>query len=457
MFIAPKEELIEQSGGFTAPQDELVSQQKPWYQKFAETTERITKPMEDVAPYAPEYAAKISPMAEYPRRILQPVANVGFNALNKGGELAAKKIGAMGHPIAGAVIGTGIQMAPEIAMAADPLIGIGRSAMTGIKGMYLPVAESATNKPLNILARVGARDINATAGIKPSTVLGLAGKSEPSEIGYRLSEWLRTRGMASMRSGEIAKKSIQLESDYGRRVGNAISDIKSAGVDTTVDSGKALQPIVDRWANYAKSALSEGKRKAVPFEQIYNDLSSIAKNSNNRLSLDTIREKMAEVGEQLNGMTDSNPRLAAYEELYGSLANVRDGIVQSVANNVGNQNLKNELLKANKDYSTLLRLQPDIRRSAARETTNKPFSGGIQRATAPYISRTIGAVGRQLSGATELGAKTVRMGVLNRTSKNNVLSKDRAREILTEAGGDPEKARKIARQRGYVKEDGRPY
>lgn len=41
--------------------------------------------------------------------------------IKQGGEQAAEAIGARGYPLTGAAIGTGIQMAPDIAMAAFPL------------------------------------------------------------------------------------------------------------------------------------------------------------------------------------------------------------------------------------------------------------------------------------------------------------------------------------------------
>lgn len=418
------------------------TKQQPWYQRVAETEGRIFEPLQKAAPYAPEFAKQISPLTEYPRRALQPAVDVGMRALEKTGDvttesLAGSRIPILSNPEVAAGVGTAIKMAPDIAMAGQPLMSAGRAAVSGVKSMLSPVARESVAVPSNMLTRLGGREINAAAGIKPSTVLSLAGRKEPAETGYRLSEWMRGRGLSASRPGEIANKAIQLEEQYGQRVGNAISKIESAGIDTSVSADVALQPLVDKWAGYAKSALSEGKRKAVPFEQIYNDLSTVAKNNQGRLNLETIREKLSEVGEQLNGMTESNPRLPAYEELYGTLANVRDQMVQAVAEGAGNQGLRSELLSANKDYSTLMRIKPDIRRSAAKESTTRPSisTQSVMKGASSVISKSLGAVGRQLVGTEAAIAKGIPL-LSVQSLKKPQLTREKAMEFIEQAKGE---------------------
>lgn len=303
------------------------------------------------------------------------------NLANKGGEVAAENlasgvtpkvnpllpfplnVGASSTPGKGlrlppsiaAGVGTALQIAPDVAASAIP--GIGEEN----------AGSNAAQQAPNFFQRLGARETNNAIGITPRTLGGIAGSKNPAQVGEAIGTRLGNEGAIGSSGGSTFDKVSALHQRYGQQVGDAIDAIKNAGGQIELGADQALQPLVDQWTQFKNSALSVNQRMTKPFEQIYGKLAQTAQSKGGTIGLDDIRSAMDEVGDALSGLKDGSPGEAAYSRLYGTLAQMRDQVVNSVAQGAGNPDLTKNLLQANEGYSLYSRILPDVRRAAAKE------------------------------------------------------------------------------------------
>jgi hypothetical protein len=255
-----------------------------------------------------------------------------------------------------------------------------------------------TNKAINGIGSLfEAAPTLLNAGIKPTTILKMTpAGTNPAEFGQLLEQSLNKVGAIGQDEKTTWNNFTTLVNNAGQRVGNSLNSIsKVAGPDAlTVNGGEALQPLVDDWAERAGGSLAGTRRLAKPFEDAYQSLIQKAASNGGRLSLDDIHSTLQEVGPLTH--TGSDASQAAYSDLYGSLANVRDGMVKSVAQQANNPSLAQNLLDANADYSKYMRLMPDVSKAAAAA----PIKAGVSTVgkVLPIIEKGL-ATGAGIGGA----------------------------------------------------------
>jgi hypothetical protein len=227
------------------------------------------------------------------------------------------------------------------------------------------------------------------AGIKPATILRMTPKGmNPAVFGANLEDDLNDAGAIGKNASETWQNMNTLANQAGQRVGSSLQAIQQAAGPNavTVDAGTALQPVVDGWAERASGAVSGTRRLAVPFEQAHQALIQQAAQQGGQLTLDNVRSVMDEIGPLVHKGPEATQE--AYSELYGALADARDGMVQRVAQQARNPQLAQNLLDANADYSKYMRLMPDINKAASAY----PIKEGVSMAqkVVPYLERGAG-------------------------------------------------------------------
>lgn len=359
----------------------------------------------------------------------QEIVTKGANYL---GEKTAEGLARYGvNPNVSAAVGTTIQMAPDIAAAALTM-------------------KPSTPKGPGMFETIGARGVNSSMGIRPQTLEVMAKGNNPSSFGTKLGTSLFDEGALTSSAEGNFDKAKGLLDKFGQDVGKALENIKNTGKAVDVDAQQALQPLVDKWVSLKDSALQGNRSLAKPFEEIYGKLTASAQNG--RLSLDSLREALAETGQALSRAGDGSPKEAAYRELYGALAGVRERMVNSIAESVGNPSLAENLIKANAGYSKYVSLMPDIARKAAKEGTDKlskavtdfdiskPFKS--LEIFQPALSKAAIKIGRVMKMPSAESAVPLAVA-------GKVMTEEKAREYMNKAGKDKEKARRMAREDGY--------
>lgn len=182
-------------------------------------------------------------------------------------------------------------------------------------------------------------------------------------------------------------------------------DAGQTGSPLAIDAEKALKPVLDAWAEKAGGATTATRRMAKPFEEIHNSLSALAQKQGGKLTLDDIRSAMDEIGPLTHKGAPETQE--AMSELYGTLADARDGMVQQIAKSANNPTLAANLLRANKRYSQYIRILPDVGRASAMEAVGQPNLGGLidefknAILSRPSVSKALLGAGRAVKGATQ--------------------------------------------------------
>lgn len=250
------------------------------------------------------------------------------------------------NPTAAKAIGTVMKYGPDIAMMAVP---------------------GGSTSKLNALQKTGGQMMNKALGIKPKTVEMMAKGANPSEFGAELGIKLNKQGLSPFSASKAFDVATHLQNKYGKSVESAMDAIRQSGKDVSVLADDALKPVVDDWASRADAALSVNRQTAKPFEEIYTNLSKKAQSMGGKLSVDDVRDALQEVGRGIENASVGSTKESAYSDLYGKLANVREDIVSKVAEQAGDPSLASNLKSANKGYSDVLGVLPDIRKAATQE------------------------------------------------------------------------------------------
>lgn len=230
-----------------------------------------------------------------------------------------------------------------------------------------------------ILANISAQEANKAAGISEKTIKAMTGAGKnPGETAVKLGAELRDAGVIKSTASKTWKAVDDLRKQAGKDVGTALDKISrvtskmqeaSDDVPHALDVKTSLEPLVAAWTERAQAMTSAKRAMAKPYEEIYTGLTEIAKKQNGKLTLDNIRVALDEVGPLVH--KGSEETQAVMGELYGTLANMRDKMVEKIAVDSGNPTLAGELLRANSQYSKYIRILPDIAKATIKEGLGK--------------------------------------------------------------------------------------
>lgn len=253
------------------------------------------------------------------------------------------------------------------AMALDPSNYLfGGAAKAGKLGKFTELATEEANKAASIMPRT----------IENMTRAGKSAADKAQEVGKMLLD----DGVLKASAKETEKAALSKLNESGQAVGKALSDISKASkqvtgqaIDNAVEHGvsshEVLKPLNETLQGFSESVTDARKSLAKPFENVKTWLVSKAEAQNGQLTLDNIKHVMEEVGPMTHkGAEDVQ---AAMSELYGTLAKMRDGMVERIASESGNSKLGENLLKANAKYSSYLHILPDIQRNAVKEALGR--------------------------------------------------------------------------------------
>lgn len=278
------------------------------------------------------------------------------------GQAAGDKVS---EALGGGIIGKGAGFITS--MALDPqTYMLGGAAKAGATGKLTEIASQEANKAANIMPKT----------IENMTRAGESAGDKASQVGKMLLD----DGVLKTSAKETEKAALTKLNEHGKAVGKALDDIAQASkqvtgqaVDSEVEHGvsahDALKPLNETLQGFADSVTDARKALAKPFENVKTWLMTKAENQGGKLTLDNVKHIMEEIGPMTRkGAEDTQ---ASMSELYGTLAKMRDGMVESIAADSGNPKLGENLLKANAGYSTYLHILPDIQRNAVKEALGR--------------------------------------------------------------------------------------
>ena len=316
-------------------------------------------------------------------------------------------------------------------MAPKPLM---RSKET----VEIPEADVPSLNAPNPLETRGGQGLYQNTGIRGVTIQKLARRGEnPGTVGTNLIRDLEKEGAIGSTSAKTWDNINRLKNTAGKEVGSALDAIRSkssqyGGVDDplVMSTDKALKPLYEEWADHAAGATSQSKVIAREFERVHEFLVNKAKSQGNQLHLDDIRDVMDEVGPLTHVGNDIKQE--AMSSLYRSLADTRDAMIQTIADEAKNPSLSSDLLRANKKYSQIVRIMPDVSRASSMEAVGQPNMGGL-------FSQMKDAI---------LSSRTVNKGIMKVGAVMQKLTKDEAKIYLKRAGGNKNLARQMALEEG---------
>lgn len=261
--------------------------------------------------------------------------------------------------------------------------------------------QSQPQQEPNYLERSGGAGLNATAGIRGSTIQKLTPRGQnPGTVGINLSKELNDAGAIGTSGIDTWGKMYGLKEQAGQDVASALQAIRDrsaqssgAGDPLMIDADKALKPLLDEWTKRAGGITPAAQATARPLEELHEGLSNLAKNQGGQLHLDNIRQAMDEIG-PLTHKGDLEKQ-ALYSDQYHNLAEINDHMVDTIAKGANNPTLASNLKNANKKYSMYMRVMPDVSRVSAMESVGqKSFSGMIGDLKNSLVSKTALSAGK---------------------------------------------------------------
>lgn len=207
-----------------------------------------------------------------------------------------------------------------------------------------------------------------SAGITASTLEHMApGGQNPADYVNAVEKQLSGKGVIATTAKETWDKMFPAAQKVGQGVREAMNAIKqAAGPESLmVDANTALDPIANEALKRGTGLFSKTENLANPFYDAYDGLQKIAKEQGGKLSLDNLDAALDETGKIMNEGGEAVKK--TFAKLYGKLADARDVIVNTVADQAGDQGLKHALLQNNADYSTYMRVLPSVEKEAYKE------------------------------------------------------------------------------------------
>jgi hypothetical protein len=138
-----------------------------------------------------------------------------------------------------------------------------------------------------------------------------------------------------------------------------------------IDAKTAIQPLLEKVQQAAQGAYGATKEAAKPFQDAANWLVKQAQLQGGKISFDNVDALMKETG----SMMDQGPEAEAiYGPVYGGIADMKDGMVKTVADLSGDPNVRQQLLENNAKVSTYLRLMPSIEKATYQAAVKEGVS-----------------------------------------------------------------------------------
>lgn len=389
-----------------------------------------------------------------PINVSKKVYEMGINLFNKAGERTAEKIGGSqtanrifkgATPYVAAGAGTAVSMAPDIAM----------SFAGGVKPA--PMLKSAPN----FIERMGARNVNEAIGVGEQAVKklgrgmpGTSFKANPAETAENLGLSLEKEGVLGNTPKATYDNVVSKLKEYGKAVGDAYNNIVSRGVKAEAPFEEATRPLVDEFVNLGDQAYPTNFQTS-RIRNAYDKLLRLAKGNNGNLTLDHIDEVLDDTGKAMNVAQEGSDKYKIFSKIYATLADVRDSMVNKVADAAGDPTVTQNLKNANAGYSKFMRILPDASKKAAKYGL-KGFNFSepakeIQNIARPFLAKGAVKTGRVLR---EVGEKVSNVApvipAVGAVSAKKVISDEKVREYLKKANGDKVEARRLAREEGWV-------
>lgn len=341
---------------------------------------------------------------------LQPTTKIQ-SGLNTAGNWIAEKGGMAGvNPYLAAGAGTAVKMIPQLvgAYAALPSrvqsgvqtamseipqsMGQKLASEVGSVGGELPPSPAGAPPPEtpppilkapNYLEQTGGAGLNAQTGIRGGTILKMTPKGQnPGAFGIQFAKQMQEQGVSASNPIEAWDSLNKLTQQAGQDVGSAkqaISDAaaKYGAVDNPleIDTDKALKPLYDAWKSHANNITGVGKDTAEYLGNVHGNLSQVGAANGGTLNLDHIDQALSEVGPLTHSGSEANQALN--RELFHSLADTRDFMVKTIADQAKNPSLAQNLLNRNKIYSQFIRVLPDVARASANASTGQKTLAGL--------------------------------------------------------------------------------
>lgn len=235
-----------------------------------------------------------------------------------------------------------------------------------------------------------------SAGITANTLEHMApGSQNPADYVKAVENQLSSKGVLATTAKETWDKMYPAAQKVGKGVREAMSAIKqAAGPDSLmVDANTALDPIANEALKRGTGLFSKTENLANPFYDAYDGLQKIAKQQGGKLSLDNLDAALHETGQIMNEGGEAVK--TTFAKLYGKLADARDVIVNTVADQAGDQGLKQALLQNNADYSTYMRVLPSVEKAAFKEGIKEGVSAFRKYGGPQILKYGLGSLGAE--------------------------------------------------------------
>lgn len=348
-------------------------------------------------------------------------------------------------PPAGAEDPTGQKLIKNFSTAMEgagtAMLGLGltKGAVNlGIKGIAKAAESSGASSLLSklenfvgkSLERAGAKGTNYAAGIREGTLRGMtrAGQN-PGEVGLKLGGELAKSGAIKGSSIETFNEAAKLKDASGKAVGKALDNIskeaqKYGEVENplAMDAKSSLQPLFDSWQEKAKGLTTASKNLAKPFKEVYTGLMKQAEKQGGKITTDDVRKAMKEIGPLTH--KGSEEVQAAMSEVYGVMANMRDKMVTTLANQAKNPSLKADLLNSNAEYSRWLRIMPDLAKASGKEAVDgSSFFRSMRDLTRhPVVTKNLHKLGSAMKNNSLPGFPLAETGTTNKAALDRALA-----------------------------------
>lgn len=283
----------------------------------------------------------------------------------------------------------------------------------------------------SVISNLGSKGVLDSAGVSSTTIERLAGASNPAEVGESVGRQLVKEGAIGKNPKSTFTKFNAVKNKWGEAVGAALKKIKDTnkglGVypeledPLKVEANGILKPLLDK-ANEAKSSgYTMDRVVSRNYRNMYNSLADTAEKGKGFLTLDDVRNEMQKIGKILKKTSPSNDNHLVAREMYHTLADLRDSMVEAIADVAGSPALAENLKRANKGYSLYARIMPDIASAAAKSATSPPaiFNPSL-RSAAKTLENPISRGLVNIGGIPGNMAKTKVGQLLQETSKNGI-------------------------------------
>jgi|HubBroStandDraft_2_1064218.scaffolds.fasta_scaffold02334_3 hypothetical protein len=245
----------------------------------------------------------------------------------------------------------------------------------GLEGSTAEPGTGLAGKLGETLEKSGAREATDVAGITPKTIEKMT-PTKGNEAATRVEAGKRLVDEGVVGGfGETPEKIRQNQQgkleEYGNQVKDALGKIRNSGVEPSTDAQKALSPLLNEWTKLSEDSQPEGRAMARRIASSYTKLADIANKNGGKLGFDDIHNEMESVGKTLGKTPKTSPNLGHLKDLYRTLAQSRDAIVDDVSQRSGNPALAKQLQDANKGFHFYSQIGKDVGKTAAKEGVEK--------------------------------------------------------------------------------------